>query len=129
MEIIKIAGICIICAILSSLISQTNKEISVTLSIAAVAICALVIIGSVSDVISGLNSIFKVIGIDTAYLSVSFKALGICYVCELSSSSCRDCGESALASIIDISGKVAISLLCLPLLEKLTDVVRTILEM
>lgn len=129
MEIIKITGICIICAILSSLISQTNKEISVTLSIAAVAICALVIIGSVSDVISGLNSIFKVIGIDTAYLSVSFKALGICYVCELSSSSCRDCGESALASIIDISGKVAISLLCLPLLEKLTDVVRTILEM
>ena len=129
MEIIKIAGICIICAILSSLISQTNKEISVTLSIAAVAICALVIIGSVSDVISGLNSIFKVIGIDTSYLSVSFKALGICYVCELSSSSCRDCGESALASIIDISGKVAISLLCLPLLEKLTDVVRTILEM
>lgn len=129
MEIIKIAGICIICAILSSLISQTNKEISVTLSIAAVAICALVIIGSVSDVISGLNSIFKVIGIDTAYLSVSFKALGICYVCELSSSSCRDCGESALASIIDISGKVAISLLCLPLLEKLTDVVKTILEM
>lgn len=129
MEIIKIAGICIICAILSSLISQTNKEISVTLSIAAVAICALVIIGSVSDVISGLNSIFKVIGLDTAYLSVSFKALGICYVCELSSSSCRDCGESALASIIDISGKVAISLLCLPLLEKLMDVVRTILEM
>lgn len=129
MEIIKITGICIICAILSSLISQTNKEISVTLSIAAVAICALVIIGSVSDVISGLNSIFKVIGIDAAYLSVSFKALGICYVCELSSSSCRDCGESALASIIDISGKVAISLLCLPLLEKLTDVVRTILEM
>lgn len=129
MEIIKITGICIICAILSSLISQTNKEISVTLSIAAVAICALAIIGSVSDVISGLNSIFKVIGIDTAYLSVSFKALGICYVCELSSSSCRDCGESALASIIDISGKVAISLLCLPLLEKLTDVVRTILEM
>lgn len=129
MEIIKITGICIICAILSSLISQTNKEISVTLSIAAVAICALVIIGSVSDVISGLNSIFKVIGIDTAYLSVSFKALGICYVCELSSSSCRDCGESALASIIDISGKVAISLLCLPLLEKLTDVVKTILEM
>lgn len=129
MEIIKITGICIICAILSSLISQTNKEISVMLSIAAVAICALVIIGSVSDVISGLNSIFKVIGIDTAYLSVSFKALGICYVCELSSSSCRDCGESALASIIDISGKVAISLLCLPLLEKLTDVVKTILEM
>lgn len=129
MEIIKITGICIICAILSSLISQTNKEISVTLSIAAVAICALAIIGSVSDVISGLNSIFKVIGIDTAYLSVSFKALGICYVCELSSSSCRDCGESALASIIDISGKVAISLLCLPLLEKLTDVVKTILEM
>lgn len=129
MEIIKITGICIICGILSSLISQTNKEISVTLSMAAVAICALVIIGSVSDVISGLNSIFKVIGIDTAYLSVSFKALGICYVCELSSSSCRDCGESALASIIDISGKVAISLLCLPLLEKLTDVVKTILEM
>ena len=129
MEIIKIAGICIICAILSSLISQTNKDILVTLSIAAVANCAHVIIGSVSDVISGLNSIFKVIGLDTAYLSVSFKALGICYVCELSSSSCRDCGESALASIIDISGKVAISLLCLPLLEKLMDVVRTILEM
>ncbi len=129
MEIIKIAGICIICAILSSLISQSNKEISVSLSIAAVAICALIIVGSISDVVSSLNSIFKGMGIDIAYLSVSFKALGICYVCELSSSSCRDCGESALASIIDISGKVAISLLCLPLLEKLMEVVKIVLEM
>ncbi|MBQ8623486.1 MAG: hypothetical protein IJ424_03810 [Oscillospiraceae bacterium] len=129
MEILKIVGICIICAILSKVISQNNKELAVITSISAVAICAMLIIGSISDVISQLNGIFNSVGIEKGYISSAFKALGICCICELTASSCRDSGESALAGVIDISGKVSVSLLCLPLLDKLMDVVKSILEM
>lgn len=129
MEIVKIAVICITCAILSSVISPTHREIAAILSIAAVIICAFYIVDSISDVTTKLNLVFDIVGIEKTYISSAFKALGISYVCELSASSCRDSGESALANVIDISGKVAIALICIPLLDKLMEVVKSILEM
>lgn len=129
MDIIQIAVICIVCAILSRVIVQTNQELSTLVSIAAVILVAFSILISVSDVLSGINRVISSVGISIESIGVAFKALGICYVCELSSASCRDCGESALASAIDISGKVAISIVCLPLLDSLMEVVKNILEM
>ncbi len=129
MEILKICVICIICAILAKVIAPTNHEIAALMSIAAVIVCAFYIVDAISDVSSKLNLILDTVGIEKTYISSAFKALGICYVCELSSSSCRDSGESALASVIDISGKVAITLICIPLLDKLMEVVKNILEM
>ncbi len=128
MELLKIAGICISCAVIVKLIAQTNKEISAVVSISAVAVCSYIILNSLCEVISNLNTILSFGGLDIGYLNFSFKALGICYVSELASSSCRDCGETALAGIIDISGKVAIALMCIPLLDKLLEVIKTILE-
>ncbi len=128
MELLKIAGICISCAVIAKLIAQTNKEISAAVSISAVAVCSYIILNSLCEVISNLNTILSFGGLDIGYLNFSFKALGICYVSELASSSCRDCGETALAGIIDISGKVAIALMCIPLLDKLLEVIKTILE-
>ncbi len=129
MEIVNIAVICIICAILSRVIAQTNQELSILVTIAAVIVIALCVLNSVCDVISKLGTIINVTGVDHSSIYIAFKALGICYICELSSSSCKDCGESALASIIEISGKVAITLICLPLLDTLMNVVKNILEM
>ena len=128
MEIVKIAAVCLIAAVLAKVIQPTNRDLAALLSITAVVFSAFLAIDGISEVFAGVDGILNGAGIGSGYLVLAFKALGICYICELSSSSCRDCGETALGSVLDISGRVAISLMCLPLLREFIDIVKTVLE-
>lgn len=128
MEIIKIAAICLVAAVLAKVIQPSNRDLAALLSISAVIFAAFLAIDGVSEVVAGVDGILGGIGVNKKYVEVAFRALGICYICELCSSSCRDCGESALGSVLDFSGRAAASLLCLPLLKEFIDLVRRILE-
>ena len=128
MEIVKIAAVCLIAAVLAKVIQPTNRDLAVLLSISAVIFAAFMAADGISEVFSGISGIISGAGINGGYIAIAFRALGICYICELCSSSCRDCGETALGSVLDISGRVAISLMCLPLLREFLEVVKSVLE-
>ena len=128
MEIVKIAAVCLVTAVMAKVIQPTNRDLSALLSISAVVFCAFLAVDGISEVFAGVDGIINSTGINSRYISLAFRALGICYICELSSQSCRDCGETALGSVMDISGRVAISLICLPLLREFLEVVKKVLE-
>ena len=121
MDIIAVSVVCIASAIIAKVIQPTNRDLAALLSITAVVVVAAVIIGDISEVIYGLLHTVESAGIKTDYLSISFKALGICYVSVIASSSFRDCGEYALACIFDLSACVAVVLVCLGLVLTFVD--------
>ncbi|MCD7823840.1 MAG: stage III sporulation AC/AD family protein [Oscillospiraceae bacterium] len=129
MDILAIAALCIVTAIIARTIQPTNQDVAIVITIAGVAAVALSIIGTISDVLYEINSLASISDVNNSYISIVFRVLGICYVCEVSSSCCRDCGESALASIIDIAGRVAVSVICLPLIKSFIEAVESILEL
>lgn len=129
MNIIGIAAIGIITAILAKVIQPSNRDLAAALSVTAVVTVGLSVVSEVGSVIGGLRQTVEMGGISSDYLAIALKTLGICYVCEISSSCCRDCGESAIAGIIDISGRIAIAIICLPLIESFIEVVKNILEL
>ena len=128
MEIVRIAAICLLAAVMAKVIQPTNRDLAALLSISAVIFAAFLAVDGISAVFAGVDGIISGAGINSSYISLAFRALGICYICELCSSSCRDCGETALGSVLDISGRVAISLMCLPLLREFLEVVKSVLE-
>ncbi len=127
MEIVKIAAVCLTAAVAAKVIQPTNRDLAALLSISAVIFCAFLTVDGLSGIFSGANGLLSDTGVGGSYISAAFRALGICYVCELSSSSCRDCGETALAGIIDISGRAATAILMLPFLKEFLTVIRTVL--
>ncbi len=129
MDIILISAMCVATAIIAKVIQPTNRDLAAALSITAVAVAALSAIVSLSGVFSGLMNAVDQTGISSVYIQTALKVLGICYICELSSSCCRDCGETALGGIIDISGRIAIAVICLPLAEHFIGIVKSILEL
>ncbi len=129
MNIIAICIICIAAAVLAKTVSEANRDFAVLISIAAVIVVAFSIIDSMGQVLTKLRSTAIESNISADYILIALKVLGISYVCEVTSSCCRDCGESALASIIDISGRIAMSLICLPLVDRFIDVIKSILEL
>ncbi len=129
MDILAIAALCIVTAIIAKTIQPTNQDIAIVITIAGVAAIAFSIIGTISDVLYEIQSLASISEVNSSYISIVFRVLGICYVCEISSSCCRDCGESALASVIDIAGKIAVSVICLPLIKSFIEAVESILEL
>lgn len=128
MDILKIAVICLVAAVMAKVIQPTNRDLAALLSISAVIFSAFIAVDGITQVFSGMDSVFSGTGLGSGYLKLAFRALGICYISELCSSSCRDCGETALGSILDISGRVAVALICLPLLREFTEAVKSVLE-
>lgn len=129
MDILLIAAACIATAVLAKTVQPTNRDLAAVISVAGVAATAFLAVGAVGEVLEQLKRTVMLSEFGGDYIFLAFKVLGICYICETASSCCRDCGESALAGMIDISGRISISLVCLPLIERFIITVRNILEL
>lgn len=119
------AALCALAAILT--LRSQKSEFAGLVSLAA----AVILLGSavitflpVFDFISDTIS-------DTAfsgYMSTLAKALGITLAVQLSAEVCRDAGETALASKLELIGKAEILLLCLPLIGELLTLAAQIMQ-
>jgi stage III sporulation protein AD len=121
MNIIAIVGIGIIAAILATMLKRYHQEYSVILSIAAGVIILFEILANISPAINQINTLLSSAGLSGEYATILFKALGICFLAQFAADSCRDAGESALASKVELAGRIAIVILSLPLFENIAN--------
>ena len=56
-------------------------------------------------------------------LTVVFRAAGVCFVTQLAADTCRDAGETALASKAELTGRVLLLLLTVPLFEQVLTMI------
>lgn len=123
LKIVSIAGICIISAVMCKLFANEGKEYGLYIKIAAASVIMSMIIIFVSPVTETIRNIYDKAGADEEYLTILFKALGICYVTQFACDVCRDSGENALATQAELAGKVSLLIIALPLFNSLADIV------
>lgn len=121
MNIVAIAGIAIVAAIFAAMLKRRNQEYSIILSIAAGVIILFEIFANISPAIKQINTLLAASGLSSEYTVILLKALGVCFLAQFAADSCRDAGESALASKVELAGKIAIVVLSLPLFEKIAS--------
>ncbi len=121
MNIVAIAGIAIIAAILAVMMKKYHQEYSIIISIAAGVFILVAIFADIGPAISQINTLLSATGLSAEYASILFKALGICFLTQFAADSCRDAGESALASKVELAGKIGIVILSLPLFESIAS--------
>ena len=79
------------------------------------------------NVIELMRSISDKSGINNQFLSLILKITGIAFLTEFAVSVCKDSGESAIASKIEIGSKVIIIFLSIPIISNLLEVITKIL--
>lgn len=121
MNLITILGICIIAAILATVLRENKLEYAIILSVAAGAIIFLYMLNSMLNSFFEIRNIIGKAGIDSSYFLVAFKALGICIITGFTADLCRDFGQTALAGRAELAGRCAIFLISLPLLSSLLE--------
>lgn len=117
MEIIKIVAIAIVCALLCAVLKQYKPEYAIVVQLAASVLILLLVASAMGDLINAIRELIDGSGIDTGYLTLLLKALGVAILTQLAADACRDSGETALSNKVELAGKVTILLLCLPLIK------------
>jgi stage III sporulation protein AD len=123
MDILQIVCVGIIAVVLSSTIKKQRPELALQLGIATGLLIFIVVIIKLSAVIDFLQTFSKKANIDSTYINILLKIVGIAYIAEFGAEVCKDAGESSIASKIELAGKVTIVILAVPIISSLLDLV------
>ena len=120
--IVKIAVICVVTALTALLLERDTPELALLLVLAAVVVvmaCAFSFFGEVEDL---LRELLERTGLDGALFLPILKIIAISLVTRLGGDVCRDGGQKALASAMDVAGALCALLAARPLLTEALDV-------
>ncbi|MBS5522075.1 MAG: stage III sporulation protein AD [Clostridiales bacterium] len=127
MTLFKVAILGICAVILALGFKQIKGEYSSFISLAAGGIIFTFILVKLETIIEVIRQIGGFISINHQYIGILIKVIGVSYVCEFSSSLCKDAGYSAIASQIEVAGKLTILVMSMPILMSLLDIVGSFL--
>ena len=119
----------IIGALVCVVINQYKPEYTMLAAIATGIVILLLLVPDISLITEYLNEIVQVEKIDLSYGKTVVKALGICIITQLASDTCRDCGQSSIASKIELGGKVSVLVISIPIFVSLIETVQELINL
>ena len=109
------------------IIKQYKPEFAVYSSLIAGVIILFMIMDKLAGVINLLASLTTKASVNTEFIAILLKITGISILTEFASSVCKDSGETAIASKIDLGGKIIIIAMSIPIITSLFQLVIKIL--
>lgn len=120
---IKIAVIGVAAAILATWIKTIKPEYSVWITLAVGVFLGISVIGKLGVIVEELQFLQGYFSSYASYIKLLVKIIGITYLAEISSDLCKDAGAGALASQIELFGKLSILVLCMPIMTSLLETI------
>lgn len=127
MDIIKIIGIGLIALIIIVILRQYRPEFAMYISLGAGILILALVATKLSGIIEVLKSLASKTAINNEFLVLLIKITGIAILTEFAVSICKDSGESAIASKVDLGGKVIIMSMSIPIMSSLLETIIKIL--
>ena len=122
MEIYKIIGIAVIGAAAAVVLRPTRPEMGMMVSLACGIIILSISFQLIGQATESIEQIFLRAGTEQEHIQILFKCLGVCILSQIGSDTCRDCGENAIASKVELAGKLTILIIGLPLFSDLLSI-------
>lgn len=127
-EVIKIIGIGMISLIIITIIKQYRPEFAVYISIIAGGLILIISLQKMGEIVGLIKSISDKAGINGEFLKIILKITGIAILAEFAVSICKDSGESAIASKIEMGSKLVIISMSIPIISSLLELMLNILQ-
>ena len=122
-HMVAIAGAAVVAAVLAVMLRRYHAEYGMLLSLAAGVFLMLSLLNVFPQALGQVNDLLRAAALPGEYAVILFKALGICWLAQFAADSCRDAGEGALASKVELAGKTAVLLTTLPLFSAVAELV------
>ena len=123
MEIIKIIGIALIALIIIIMLKQYRPEYAIFISILTGVLILFLVMDRLSGIINLVESIQTKSSINMKFVALLVKITGIAFLSEFAVSICKDSGESAIASKIELGSKIIIISMSIPIISSLLEII------
>ena len=127
MEVIKIIGIALISLIIIILLKQYKPEFAIYISLLTGVLIIILIMDRLTGIINLLQSLANKASINSEFLMLLIKITGIAFLSEFAVSICKDSGEAAIASKIEIGTKIIIISMSIPIITSLLELILKLL--
>ena len=127
MEVIKIIAIALVAVVLIILLKQYKPEFAIYISLITGVLILVLVMDKLTGVINLLQSISSKTSINNNFLNLLIKITGVAFLSEFAVSVCKDSGESAIASKIELGTKIIIISMSIPIISSLLELILKIM--
>ncbi len=127
MEITKIIGIALVGVCTSLFLKQYQPEFAIFISLVCGCMILVYVFHKLSFIVNLLKSLASRIDLNEDFLVILLKATGIAYVTEFACNTCRDAGETAIASKVELAGRVLIASMAIPIITTLVEMMQKLI--
>lgn len=121
--LVTAVGVLLCGGLLSAVLRTQRPELAVCLSLLAGVLVMGMLLRQVSPLVAALRRMTALGGVGENHLGVVLRGAGICLVTQLTADTCRDAGDSALAGKAELTGRLLLLLLAVPLYEEILSLV------
>ena len=121
--------LCIAVSLLALSLRQQRPQYAMLLSLACGLFVLFFLVGKMGNIFSQLQDLMTGLSGQSELTEIVLKALGICIVAELGSQCCRDAGETAIATKVELAAKAALVLMSIPIFQTLLEVAGELLHL
>ena len=123
MEISRIVALGLVGTVFSVLLKKENPQISLLTGAATGILIFLMIAEPLQNLLFLLKETAEQANVGEGYFGIVLKVIGIAYLTQFGSQICADAGENAVASKIELAGKVMMMTVAAPVLTGLLKTV------
>ncbi|WP_096270559.1 stage III sporulation protein AD [Paucisalibacillus globulus] len=123
MDIIQIVTLGIIASVLYIILKEMRGPFAFIILLITGIVLFLAVISQIGSIIRLIETLGQKASINGMYIETILKIIGIAYITELGSSITKDAGLSAVASKIELAGKIFILLLAIPIISAVVEAI------
>lgn len=118
-------------AVTASVLAVYFKQVRSEFAVPLVLVCSLVLLKTTLSMIfvnfEFIKTVFEMSSMNK-YTSVLLKTIGVSLTVQTASDICKDAGENAIASKVELFGKAEILIISIPLIKKIFEVSQEIMS-
>ncbi|OMI25440.1 stage III sporulation protein AD [Bacillus haynesii] len=123
---VQIVGLGMIATFLSLIVKEQKPTFAFMIIVFAGCTIFLFLVDQVYEIIRMIEKIAANANINMMYVETILKIIGIAYIAEFGAQLTKDAGQGAIASKIELAGKILILVMAVPIL---TVIIETIIEL
>lgn len=127
MEVFKIIGIALVALIIIIVLKQYRPEFAIYISLLTGVLILILVMDKLTGIVNLLQTLSNKASINSTFLTLLLKITGIAILSEFAVSICKDSGEGAIASKIEIGSKIIIISMSIPIISGLLEVILKVL--
>ncbi|MFE8695491.1 stage III sporulation protein AD [Cytobacillus sp. FJAT-53684] len=126
MEILQIVGVALVATFLALIVKEQKPNFAFLIIVFVGCTIFLFLVDQIYAIIHMIEQIAVNAKINMMYIETILKVIGIAYIAEFAAQITKDAGQGAVASKIELAGKILILAMAIPIL---TVMIETIIQM